>query len=382
MKDMKCYDCVLKHLAAALSYAKEIRAGHDKNAELDHRPDLLGELVNAEHHLELLDPALCQTAAELRKKLQAESTFPGLDDLEQLRSLWRKTEEQSGVSGSSVSSSKKVTTTCGSCGKQRSLLGPISSIAATACDIVIPLWTGGSKYDELELRFALRSIEKYLHGYQNIIVVADKVPAWIQNVKIIDSVLDSSRKNVNMFRKMAAAAEQSDAVSIVSWCDDFVQLKHLPASNLPAFTNGKNLLEYTNDSVWHQCLNATGEVLKKHGKTTFNCESHTPAIFDRAKFLELAELTKAERETEPGICYVSLYQNFYESKLLDMDKYKFTAESNIGGADKAAASCAGKLFLGYDDTGFESGVREFLEKTFQKPSRYELRAMEGEVVNT
>jgi len=373
MKDMKCYDCVLKHLAVALSYAKEIRAGHDKNAELDHRPDLLGELVNAEHHLELLDPALCQAAAELRKKLQAESTFPGLDDLEQIRSLWRKTEEQSGVSGSSVSSSKKVTTTCGSCGKQRSMLGPISSIAAAACDIVIPLWTGGSKYDELELRFALRSIEKYLHGYQDIIVVADKVPAWLQNVKIIDSVLDSSRKNVNMFRKMIAAAEQSDAVSIVSWCDDFVQLKHLPASNLPAFTNGKNLLEYTNDSVWHQCLKDTGEVLKKHGKTTFHCESHTPAIFDRTKFLELAELVKAERDTEPGICYVSLYQNFYESKLLDMDKYKFTAESDIGGADKAAASCAGKLFLGYDDAGFESGVREFLEKTFQKPSRYELQ---------
>jgi len=185
-----------------------------------------------------------------------------------------------------------------------------------------------------------------------------------------------------MFRKMVAAAEQSDAISIVSWCDDFVQLKHLPASNLPAFTNGKNLLEYTNDSIWHQCLNATGEVLKKQGKTTFNCESHTPAVFARTKFLELAELVKTERETEPGICYVSLYQNFYDSKMLDMDKYKFTAESDIGGVDKAAASCAGKLFLGYDDIGFESGVREFLEKTFQKPSRYELRATEGEVVNT
>ena len=70
---------------------------------------------------------------------------------------------------------------------------------------------------------------------------------------------------------------------------------------------------------------------------------------------------------------MSLYQNFYESKLLDMDKYKFTAESDIGGTDKTAASCAGKLFLGYDDTGFESGVREFLEKTFQKPSRCELQ---------
>ena len=76
---------------------------------------------------------------------------------------------------------------------------------------------------------------------------------------------------------------------------------------------------------------------------------------------------------------MSLYQNFYESKMLDMDKYKFTAESDIGGADKAASQCAGKLFLGYDDTGFESGVREFLEKTIQKPSRYELRPTEAKL---
>jgi hypothetical protein len=51
MKNMVCYECVLKHLAAALSYGKEIISGHGQGAELDHRIDFLGEITNAEHHL-------------------------------------------------------------------------------------------------------------------------------------------------------------------------------------------------------------------------------------------------------------------------------------------------------------------------------------------
>jgi hypothetical protein len=42
METMVCFECVEKHLAGALSYAKEIKSGHGKDSELDHRPDFLG----------------------------------------------------------------------------------------------------------------------------------------------------------------------------------------------------------------------------------------------------------------------------------------------------------------------------------------------------
>jgi len=42
MKDMKCIECVLKHLATALSFGKEIMSGHSIGNELDHRIDFLG----------------------------------------------------------------------------------------------------------------------------------------------------------------------------------------------------------------------------------------------------------------------------------------------------------------------------------------------------
>ena len=79
MDSMKCWDCALKHLAGALSYGKEILTGHTKGAELDHRPDLLGELVNCEHQAELLDRELFNRVSTLRKQLQVRHVFVTAD---------------------------------------------------------------------------------------------------------------------------------------------------------------------------------------------------------------------------------------------------------------------------------------------------------------
>lgn len=92
MDSMKCWDCALKHLAGALSYGKEILTGHTKGAELDHRPDLLGELVNCEHHAELLDRELFNRVSTLRKQLQVRHVFVTAEDLDTLRMLYLKTE--------------------------------------------------------------------------------------------------------------------------------------------------------------------------------------------------------------------------------------------------------------------------------------------------
>ena len=70
MDNMKCFECLLKHLAGALSYAKEVIAGHDGNNELDHRIDFLGEVVNAEHHAELIDENLASQIKAFRAYLQ------------------------------------------------------------------------------------------------------------------------------------------------------------------------------------------------------------------------------------------------------------------------------------------------------------------------
>ena len=85
---MKCKDCVLKHLAAAISYAKEILDGHGKGGTPDHRPDYLGELVNAEHHLEVMSRDLMEKVSVMRTAAQMKGMTPSEEDIESLRELW------------------------------------------------------------------------------------------------------------------------------------------------------------------------------------------------------------------------------------------------------------------------------------------------------
>lgn len=92
MESMKCFQCALKHTATALSYAKEILSGHGKDSDLDHRPDFLGQLVNLEHHLKLLDENLCVEVKNYRQMIQAKKVNLSEDDLQYIRELYKKIE--------------------------------------------------------------------------------------------------------------------------------------------------------------------------------------------------------------------------------------------------------------------------------------------------
>ncbi|MFA7584496.1 MAG: hypothetical protein WCZ46_13275 [Proteiniphilum sp.] len=87
---MDCVACFRKHIAAALSFAKEIMGGHGAGADLDHRADLEGEIANAEQHArEMTVPGYAAALRELRHTLDAKAWQPGADDVVVLRKLWK-----------------------------------------------------------------------------------------------------------------------------------------------------------------------------------------------------------------------------------------------------------------------------------------------------
>ena len=50
-------------------------------------------------------------------------------------------------------------------------------------DVVIPLGTG-SRWQDNELRYCLRSIEKNLSGVNEVVIVGEK-PKWLTNVRCV-----------------------------------------------------------------------------------------------------------------------------------------------------------------------------------------------------
>ena len=93
MNTMYCFQCVYKHLSVALSYGKQILSGYDKSNDLDHRIDFLGQLINAEHHIELINIDLYKQLSTFRKTLQAKRLKINADDLQIIRDYYKKIQQ-------------------------------------------------------------------------------------------------------------------------------------------------------------------------------------------------------------------------------------------------------------------------------------------------
>lgn len=91
--NQNCFECVYKHLAGALSYAKEVMGGFDKTADLDHEIDFIGQLVNAEHHLQLISKAFYEQVRGFRKSCQSKSMKLEEADIDFLRKIYKEIAE-------------------------------------------------------------------------------------------------------------------------------------------------------------------------------------------------------------------------------------------------------------------------------------------------
>lgn len=181
------------------------------------------------------------------------------------------------------------------------------------------------------------------------------------------------RKAVALITKRLAGAQSSSADNIVLWSDDQVLMKRVNALDLPVLrVNLKPMSQYAGKGRWHQYLRATATVLESKGKTSFNCESHSPCVLDRERFILLTDIFKKELFTEPGIVTGSLYHNYFGTIMRDMALFKTTFDTKTCINEKTKAQISAKMFLGYNDLGFDGGIKEFLDEKFSNKSKYEV----------
>ena len=203
MDSMQCFTCVQKHLANALSYGKEILSGHTKGAELDHRIDFLGELGNAEHHLELIDRELFLVISQFRKEIQEKDSKPDYTDLEKIRRLFLAVEKLSEEDGVMAAAELKTATD-----------------SSQSPDIVFPVITN-REY----LILTLESIRKYGHGWNRVFY--------------LDSSADLSGIEIE---KITSFNDPALGESFLYWGENMCLLRNIDlrsANPVYGFTSGK-----------------------------------------------------------------------------------------------------------------------------------------------
>lgn len=183
-------------------------------------------------------------------------------------------------------------------------------------DIVYLFAKGHSGWRDNELKYSLRSLEKYGQSYRFVYVVGDK-PIYLNDRIIhIEYPEDGHNKEKNICDKILRACsipQLSDP--FVFFNDDFMIIKPIDFSNLPYYYQG--ILDYRingrlpND-VYRQSLLNTRDALESKGLETKYYDIHYCIYYEKQKFIDC--MNRYDWNIKRGFTIKSLYANTLKIK--------------------------------------------------------------------
>jgi hypothetical protein len=223
-------------------------------------------------------------------------------------------------------------------------------------DIVIPYIP--SKSDTL--KYALRSIEKYLTGYDKIFIVGKKVD-WL-NVEFIECDEDK-RKQYCIFKKiLAAAKDERVSDTFILWNDDHFLLK--PLDEIKYWKSGTlDLLQLTVGGVYQGVVRTANKYLKEQGYPNLHYDIHVPIVFEKYKFILLQE-----ENWEQEHLIKSLYCNKYAVKGEDMKDLKFGKPFK---REEIRKAIEGRTFFSISEPGTNESMMDVLNNLYPDKSKWE-----------
>lgn len=307
MENMKCFDCVLKHLSAALSFGKEILSGHSMGNELDHRIDFLGEITNAEQHLELIDNTLFDKISAYRKEIQTKKVMIDFQDLQFIRKLYLDVEILEGD------------------------LSPVQGLnkAYNAVDIV---------YDRVDnkewFQMSYSSLKKHLQNYRNIYVLSTSIDlSDYADVEVVNSDIYTFAMNENLSEYFIVMYENTGFLKNV---------------------DGMNLIN-TFSVFPDKDIVDTFRFIRNKGiqGAIYNYDGVKPQLINKAKFNEVIE---DYRGNYPLTVY------FYAAKNTTRNNnvyFSVNVDRNICCSTKDGLKR--KVFIKWNENGFES-LKKYLDE--------------------
>lgn len=238
----------------------------------------------------------------------------------------------------------------------------------------------GSKWDNNELRYSLRSIEKFGKNVGKVYVVGYN-PGFLSNeITYIEckdkwSSIDSHK---NILNCICTAIEKSDIDDEFLYSsDDHYYTKETDFNNYPYYVKGilpNEICGEINRMCYNRSLYDTRELLNKYDYTYYNFSQHGNTHFSR-KAIELAKPLIEESYNigfgcEPTCIVLNVLYKHKPFNYIERADVKVNKDiENIEGLKKVIKDR--EVFSIYDNA-IDKGVSEYLQDLFPNKSKYEL----------
>jgi hypothetical protein len=216
--------------------------------------------------------------------------------------------------------------------------------------LFIPLLKNASTWADNELRYALRSWEKYC-PMERVIVIGHKPDWYTGEYHLLDGLRS---KTEDIWMKTEAAARITDRFIFAN--DDHILLQ--PLTSLPYYSQGK-LSDFVGGSdtfmryVWNTA---------KQWPSGLYFDVHTPMIIESDRFLALEYL----RDT----LLKSIYCNSFTD--IEGEPYKDCKINQHMRTEEIEQKLTGKKMFSFGDNGLGNDMRKHLFALFPDKSRFEL----------
>jgi len=239
-------------------------------------------------------------------------------------------------------------------------------------DVVIPLGNR-SEWNDNEIRYCLRSLEKYFVDLGNVYIVGF-LPSFIQRVIHIPAEdVFKVNKDANLIRKVLLACRNEQlSQEFIRMSDDQLLLKSCDKEDFyPKYSGDLRDLNWKFLNRWRNRLKRTFEILLLQNKSSYHYDSHIPALYNKELF-EKVMLNYEWGVEKAGFTINSLYFNNIDIERKRMTgNFKANFERLFTDVDEINQELNGKTVAGYNDKGLTPELKVIIEKLFPEKSSFE-----------
>lgn len=216
-------------------------------------------------------------------------------------------------------------------------------------------------HDGIELKYALRSIEKYLTGFKDVYLVTDSPPKWYKG-KVIHCFEESAKTSLNILNKLIKAGSVREVgETFVQWQDDIFLLKPLDVKDIKYWYDGtiEQAEEKARGKYKRYVIN-TGMLI---GGVSLYFDTHAPIVYSTTYLKHIHSLVADKPRLIKSIyCNEAGDAAEYE----EMSDCKFSEPYTLDIKDQIKDKLFFSIGPGVDDT-----IAGILEELFPTKSKWE-----------
>lgn len=223
----------------------------------------------------------------------------------------------------------------------------------------------GSRWNNNEIRYSLRSAQKNLKNFGKVFVVGE-CPPWLTKVIHIPAQDRYGHKLMNATGKIRkACADKRVSERFILMNDDFFFVH--PVSKIKLFSRG-TIREHagkhpTRAGYYYEALTDTLKLLQTAGiDEPADFEVHYPIEFEKEKFIAVTNQIAWERI---GYLFRSVYYNTFP------EKYEVRKDVKAYGANELEYLKTNEVISISDRCALHRKFQEWIRNKFPTPSKYE-----------